>query len=158
MEAIAYDIEQKKLAEYLNTFPESYRDGNLLLAYYASFSGVFTPDMLYQVLATFNTYQKQKTTFQINYMAISDLLLSDLCSEISHELFEMEEGMQKYLQSQPSGYLEQFDFLPTKESLAAFIYQYAHKFYNHPFRKNIKDVLYWKALSILLKYSTHLLT
>jgi len=149
MDIVVYGIEQKKLAEYLNTVPESYRDGNLLLAYYASFSGIFTPDMLYQLLATFNTYQTEKTTFQINYMAISDLLLSDLCSEISHELFEMDEGIQKYLQSQPSEYLGQFEFLPTKESLAAFTYQYAQKFYNHPFRKNIKDVLYWKALSIL---------
>ncbi len=151
METRIKNIAQKHLEEFIYSAPELYQDGNLLMAYYASFSGVFTPDMLFQLLATFNSYQleKEEVQHQIHYMSISDLLLSDLCTEISHELFEMDEDVQKYLQGFPIE-LNKFSF-PSKHraSLAAFIYQYAQKFYNHPFRRNIKDVLYWKALTIL---------
>ncbi len=140
---------QKMLLPYLENVPPKYRDGNLLLAYYASVVGVFTPDMLYQMLATFPTYQLEQESHIIHYIAVSDLLLSDLCTEVSHELFEMDEDVRKLLKNRPASYFEKFKALPNKKEIAAFAYLYANKFFNHPRRKSLKSVITLESLSII---------
>jgi len=60
-----YIKEQQLLQQFLEKVPIAYRNGNLLIAYYAAYPRVFTPDMLYQLLANFNTYEIDEAVHQI---------------------------------------------------------------------------------------------
>ena len=63
-------------------FAQRFGLDHLRLAEHAAFPMLLTPDLLYRLWAAF--------TPEAPWTAVSDLLLSNLCREVDHELFEME--------------------------------------------------------------------
>ena len=140
-------IERPKLLAYLKGLPDAYREGNQLFAFYASFPGVFTPHMLYQLWLNFNAYQKDGEAGRIHPIAVSDLIQSNICREIGFELYEMEEGVQQYFELNHQQLFKHIDLYFSYQDVAAFTYAYQEKFLNTTKYQNIKDVLYWKSIS-----------
>ena len=79
---------------------ESYRkrfgDGHIYLACYAALPLALTPDLLYRLWANFQR-DGQGELLEIPWIAVSDLLLSNLCEEVGEELYEMEDGIREVL-------------------------------------------------------------
>ena len=127
--------ERLKLKAFLDKVPKKYRTGNYLLACYASLPATFTPDMLYQLWLNFQTYfdLNTQTYRQIHLVAISDLLQSGLCKKIGFELFEMEPGIAKYLQTLTPAEISQkreIRISPnTPQDIAQFVLEYAKRYY-----------------------------
>jgi formylglycine-generating enzyme required for sulfatase activity len=72
----------------IESFAKRFGTGHLYLAYHAAFPLALTPDLLYRLWANF-----QKDIYgevlEIPWIAVADLLLSSLCDEVGHELYEM---------------------------------------------------------------------
>ncbi len=87
-------IPQKKELEpakrrvdwFVRCFHPSYR----LLAYYASLPFALTPELL-------NYLRNQFLLHQVPWVAEVDLLLSDLCSPVGYEQYEMDKSVRSYL-------------------------------------------------------------
>jgi hypothetical protein len=79
---------------------ESYRkrfcDSHIYLACYAALPLALTPDLLYRLWANFQR-DGQGELLEIPWIAVSDLLLSNLCEEVGEELYEMEDGVREVL-------------------------------------------------------------
>jgi hypothetical protein len=79
---------------------DSYRKrfgvGHVYLACYAALPLALTPDLLYRLWANFQRDTKGEL-LEIPWIAVSDLLLSNLCEEVGEELYEMENGVREVL-------------------------------------------------------------
>lgn len=62
-------------------FAQVYGEGHLDLAFHAAFPLVLTPDLLYQIWAYFCP--------EVPWTAVARILLSQLCSQVGHEMYEM---------------------------------------------------------------------
>ena len=85
----------------INAFQRRYRrhptdDAHLSLAYHAAVPVALTPDLLYRLWGHFRSDVNGKEQ-DIPWVAVSDLLLSGLCEEVGHELFEMEGAVRSLL-------------------------------------------------------------
>jgi len=70
-----------------------YGDGHYVFACHAAFPIAFTPDLLYQIWANFKNYAGYLTIESprdVDIIAVSDLLMSNLCFSTGNELFEMD--------------------------------------------------------------------
>jgi tetratricopeptide (TPR) repeat protein len=75
--------------ERIRVFREQFGLAHLLFAQHAAFPLALTPDLLYRMWANFQrTVQGEKHS--IPWIAVADVLLSPLCEEVSHELYEMD--------------------------------------------------------------------
>jgi len=72
----------------IDRYPQ-YGKGHFVLAYYAAFPALLTPDLLYRIWLNFGQYNNQGNEDHIHRVAVSDLLLSPLFKEIRSEEFEM---------------------------------------------------------------------
>src|SRR6266581_2669719 len=70
------------------SFGKRFEQAHLYLAYHAAFPLALTPDLLYRLWANFprNIHDEP---LKIPWVAVADLLLSSLCDEVGHELYEM---------------------------------------------------------------------
>lgn len=75
--------------ERVVNFSQSFGQRHLTLACHAAFPLALTPDLLYQVWASFVP--------QAPWTAVADLLLSSLCSEVGYELYEMDTPVRNLL-------------------------------------------------------------
>lgn len=75
---------------------ERYGDAHLYLAYHAAFPLALTPDLLYGLWANFQC-DINGNVLNIPWIAIADLLFSNLCEEVGHELYEMEKTVRDVL-------------------------------------------------------------
>jgi hypothetical protein len=74
-------------------------DAHLILARHAAFPLALTPDLLYRIWANFQRDSRGRLR-SIPWVAVADLLLSNLCENVGPELFEMNDQIRSTLLSQ----------------------------------------------------------
>jgi formylglycine-generating enzyme required for sulfatase activity len=72
----------------IESFDKRFGKAHLYLAYHAAFPLSLTPDLLYRLWANFQRDIRGEV-LSIPWIAVADLLLSSLCDEVGHELYEM---------------------------------------------------------------------
>lgn len=80
----------------IESFGQRFGEPHLYLAYHAAFPLALTPDLLYRLWANFQR-DIQKQELKIPWLAVADLLLSSLCDEVGHELYEMDTAVRNAL-------------------------------------------------------------
>ncbi|MBW4631755.1 MAG: ARC6/PARC6 family protein [Iphinoe sp. HA4291-MV1] len=73
----------------IESFEKRFGKAHLYLAYHAAFPLSLTPDLLYRLWANFQR-DIHGEVLGIPWVAVADLLLSSLCDEVGHELYEMD--------------------------------------------------------------------
>ena len=124
-----------------------YDDGHYVFACHAAFPIAFTSDLLYQIWANFKSYQGYITienNRDIDIIAVSDLLMSNLCFSTGGGLFEMDIEIRGYLLS----LLEKDLRFGTErlQTLAKFLYQYTD---STILASSVEEAHYWAALATL---------
>ncbi len=81
---------------HIASFKKRFGEAHLYLAYHAAFPLALTPDLLYRLWANFprNIHIEP---LKIPWVAVADLLLSNLCNEVGHELYEMDTAVRTEL-------------------------------------------------------------
>lgn len=124
---------------------QGYGDGHFVFACQAAFPIAFTPDLLYQLWANFSEYRTAEGhQTKSDLMAISDLLLSNLCQRIERDVFEMDEEVRAYL-------LQELRSMPYVEQdrmyqIATFLLQYTQSTTMEAYPKSYREAQYWTAL------------
>lgn len=77
------------IIQRIQSFRDKFGDPHLYFAYHAAFPIALTPDLLYCLWANFQQ-DIQGNNLNIPWIAVADLLLSPICHEVGHELYEME--------------------------------------------------------------------
>lgn len=80
----------------IESFEKRFRKPHLYLAYHAAFPLALTPDLLYRLWANFQQ-DIHGELLNIPWEAVADLLLSSLCEEVGHELYEMDSAVRNEL-------------------------------------------------------------
>jgi len=142
---------EKLFTAYLKRLPPSYRDPNMIFAYYVSFPMVFNPDMLYQLWLNFQDYQLDNKISILPSVVVSDLLQSGLCEEVAFELYEFDSDVVVYLKENIDSLCDekQIKLLYKHKDIAAFTLGYADIYLRHPRLRNLFDIYYWKSLFAL---------
>lgn len=83
----------------IEAFGKRFGEAHLYLAYHAAFPLALTPDLLYRLWANFQR-DIHGEVLNIPWIAVADLLLSSLCDEVGHELYEMEKEVRNVLLSE----------------------------------------------------------
>ncbi|MEW6494224.1 MAG: hypothetical protein AB1589_17180 [Cyanobacteriota bacterium] len=83
----------------IEAFGKRFGEAHLYLAYHAAFPLALTPDLLYRLWANFQR-DIHGEVLNIPWIAVADLLLSSLCDEVGHELYEMEKEVRDALLSE----------------------------------------------------------
>ncbi|MGL4498964.1 MAG: HEAT repeat domain-containing protein, partial [Planktothrix sp.] len=83
----------------INAFKKRFGEPHLYLAYHAALPLALTPDLLYRIWANFRR-DIQDEFIDIPWIAVSDLILSSLCDEVGHELYEMDATVRQELLNQ----------------------------------------------------------
>ncbi|MEH2285814.1 MAG: CHASE2 domain-containing protein [Nostoc sp.] len=73
----------------IESFSKRFGKAHLYLAYHAAFPLALTPDLLYRLWANFQQ-DIDGDMLGIPWVAVADLLLSNLCDEVGHELYEID--------------------------------------------------------------------
>jgi hypothetical protein len=89
------EVAQRRIEAFRKRFGEAH----LYLAYHAAFPLALTPDLLYCLWANFQR-DIHGEVLNMPWIAVADLLLSSLCDEVGHELYEMEGAVRNALLSQ----------------------------------------------------------
>jgi DNA-binding response OmpR family regulator len=89
------EVAQRRIEAFRKRFGEAH----LYLAYHAAFPLALTPDLLYRLWANFQR-DIHGEILNIPWIAVADLLLSSLCDEVGHELYEMEKEVRNALLSE----------------------------------------------------------
>jgi hypothetical protein len=129
---------------------ESYRkrfgDSHIYLACYAALPLALTPDLLYRLWANFQRDIRGEL-LEIPWIAVSDLLLSNLCEEVGEELYEMEDRVREVL-------LEQLRSLPQMgearlKAVAEFVLAYVEPQLNDPDLdvRDLAEMQQWRSLA-----------
>ncbi|MBD2440987.1 formylglycine-generating enzyme family protein [Nostoc sp. FACHB-110] len=82
----------------IESFEKRFGQAHLYLAYHAAFPIALTPDLLYRLWANFQR-DIHGAVLNIPWIAVADLLLSSLCDEVGHELYEMDLALRNVLLS-----------------------------------------------------------
>lgn len=132
--------------ERVNAFLRRFGQAHLDYAAHAAFPLVLTPDLCYQIWATFRV-DNYGMAMHVPWIAVADLLLSDLCKESDQEVFEMAAPARAVLISR----LRQDQrFGPQRLSaLARYLASYAERqlLRQDPDDRRIGQVQRWVALS-----------
>jgi signal transduction histidine kinase len=83
----------------IEAFGKRFGEAHLYLAYHAAFPLALTPDLFYRLWANFQR-DIHGEVLNIPWIAVADLLLSSLCDEVGHELYEMEKEVRNALLSE----------------------------------------------------------
>ena len=105
----AKSIERRPDAKYsaerrIAAFVRHFGDAHLYLAYHAALPLGLTPDLVYRIHAEFQ-HDCRNEQLHIPWIATADLLLSNLCSEVGRELYEIDGAVREIL-------LERFEIHP----------------------------------------------
>lgn len=118
-------VAQRQIAAFTRRFGNTH----LYLSYHAAFPLSLTPELLYQLWANFQTDQAG-VALNIPWIAVADLLLSGLCREVGHELYEMDAAVRiellKQLQNEPRFSSQRI------QQLAEFVLAYVQHQFNSP--------------------------
>ncbi|KYC41247.1 hypothetical protein WA1_22545 [Scytonema hofmannii PCC 7110] len=83
----------------IKSFEKRFGKGHLYLAYHAAFPLSLTPDLLYRLWANFQR-DIHGEVLGIPWIAVADILLSNLCDEVGYELYEIDLAVRNMLLSQ----------------------------------------------------------
>jgi formylglycine-generating enzyme required for sulfatase activity len=83
------DIKITIARERIETFAQKFGIAHLYLAYHCAFPLALTPPLAYQIWGEFQ-HDNEKQHLNIPWVAVADLLLSNLCHEVDTELYEMD--------------------------------------------------------------------
>jgi len=75
-------MSREDAVERVTAFAQQFGEAHLTLACHAAFPLALTPDLLYRIWASFLP--------KVPWTAVADILLSSLCRETGHELYEMD--------------------------------------------------------------------
>lgn len=119
--------------ERIDAFEKRFTQGHLDLAYHAAFPLALTPDLLYR-LRDYSFEPKLK----IPWIAVADLLLSNLCYEVGNSLYEMDRTVRQVL----------LDRLTQErlEELSRFLLDYINRQISHT-NSNLIEAQRWTALA-----------
>ncbi|MEX6776203.1 tubulin-like doman-containing protein, partial [Limnospira fusiformis NRMCF6962] len=117
-------MELEAAKRRINAFQKRFGEPHLFLAYHAALPLAITPDLLYQIWANFRR-DIQGEFIDIPWIAVSDLILSSLCDEVGHELYEMDATVRQEL-------LDQFKANPRftekrMKEVASFLLEYVQR-------------------------------
>src|SRR5256885_11334868 len=79
------DIAKRLIA----SFAKRFKQPHLYFAQHAAFPMALTSDLLYRLWVNFRRDTKGEM-LNIPWIAVADMLLSPLCNEVGHELYEMD--------------------------------------------------------------------
>ncbi|MDT9184410.1 tubulin-like doman-containing protein [Limnospira sp. PMC 289.06] len=117
-------MELEAAIRRINAFKKRFKEPHLFLAYHAALPLAITPDLLYQIWTNFRR-DIQGEFIEIPWIAVSDLILSSLCDEVGHELYEMDATVRQELLDQLKAN-PRFTEKRLKE-VACFLLQYVQK-------------------------------
>ncbi|WP_265275217.1 glycoside hydrolase family 25 protein [Nostoc sp. KVJ3] len=80
----------------IESFSKRFGKAHLYLAYHAAFPLALTPNLLYRIWANFQR-DIHAQVLDIPWIGVADLLLSSLCDEAGHELYEMDLSIRNVL-------------------------------------------------------------
>jgi|GEM_PF-728451 len=89
------EVAQRRIAAFRDRFGEAHYH----FVCHAAFPLALTPDLMYRLWANFQR-DVQGESLEIPWMAVADVLLSSLCEEVGHELYEMPLPMRNALLSE----------------------------------------------------------
>jgi uncharacterized protein YkwD len=92
-------IKPEVASRKIQFFKKYYGEPHLHLACHAAFPVALTPDLLYRLWANFQRTNHGEL-LNIPWIAVADLLLSNLCDEVGHELYEMDIAVRNQLLKQ----------------------------------------------------------
>jgi uncharacterized protein YjbI with pentapeptide repeats len=133
-------------ARRIQSFEQRFGLPHLYLAYHAAFPVALTPDLLYRLWGTFQR-DSQNRVLNIPWVAVSDLLLSNLCEEVGHELYEMDRAIRRELLKRLKA---NFKFgEPQLIKLANFLIDdiYDQLQSSDPDSRDLAQTQYWSALA-----------
>ena len=131
--AMGNDPKEQEAMKRIQAFRNRFTETHLEFACHAAFPLALTPDLLYRL----RDYPFRRK-LQVPWIAVSDLLLSGLCSEVDEELYEMDLAVRQELLQDLSQ--------PRLRELSEFLLKYVKR----NFRSNIpglKQAQYWTALA-----------
>ncbi len=137
----SHEIEQTILS-----FQRRFSAGHLYLAYHAALPIALTPHLTYCLWANFQTDIGNQNLI-VPWIAVADLLLSPLCKEVGHELYEMDADLRNYLVDQM---IHHPNFGQKRvEELAHFLLSYVQRELNHsePSIQTLAQAQRWTALA-----------
>jgi formylglycine-generating enzyme required for sulfatase activity len=127
------DLKEQEAMKRIQAFRNRFSETHLEFARHAAFPLALTPDLLYR-LRDCPFHPK----LQVPWIAVSDLLLSGLCSEVDEELYEMDSTVRqillKPLSQQHLGELSEFLLKYVKRNFHSKI-------------SGLKQAQYWTALA-----------
>ncbi|MFW9264169.1 CHASE2 domain-containing protein [Nostoc sp. CALU 546] len=133
----------------IESFKKRFGKAHLYLAYHAAFPLALTPDLLYRLWANFQ-YDIHGQVLSIPWVSVADILLSSLCDEVGHELYEMDLAIRKELLKSLK---EDPDFGKQRlDELANFLLDYIHPQLRNddPDIKDLAQAQRWTALAYVL--------
>lgn len=89
---VSASIAQKRIQAFVRRFGQAY----LPFACHAAFPLALTPDLLYRLWAVFPK-DIANTAIRVPWIAVADLLLSDLCEYVGYDLYEMDPAVREFL-------------------------------------------------------------
>ncbi|MCP4353838.1 MAG: hypothetical protein GY795_50975 [Desulfobacterales bacterium] len=147
-------MDSERISQRIENFKKRFGEAHLYLAYHAAFPLALTPDLAYRIWLNFqrdntgNVLKSEKgRVLQIPWIAVADLLLSNLCEEVAHELYEMEQEVRNELLKRMRGD-ERFGKLRIHK-LSRFLLEYIKDELNSydPYVRNFANAQKWVAMA-----------
>ncbi|BAY25518.1 hypothetical protein NIES2100_53240 [Calothrix sp. NIES-2100] len=88
-----------EIEQAIASFQKRFTEAHLYLAYHAALPIALTPHLTYCLWANFQKDLKNQD-LKVPWIAVADLLLSPLCREVGHELYEIDVDIRNYLLEQ----------------------------------------------------------
>ncbi|BAY13985.1 formylglycine-generating enzyme family protein [Calothrix sp. NIES-2098] len=136
----------EEIEQAIASFQKRFSEAHLYLAYHAALPIALTPHLIYCIWANF-PLDIEKQDLKVPWIAVADLLLSPLCREVGHELYEMDVDLRNYLLEQMIHH-PRFG-QPRVEELAHFLLSYVQRELNDS-KSSIKTLAQaqrWTALA-----------
>ena len=142
MSKIKPQVAQRRIESFEKRFGETH----LYLAYHAAFPLALTPDLLYRLWANFQR-DIHGEVLNIPWISVADLLLSNLCDEVGHELYEMDLAVRNQLlrQLKEDEKFGQQRIQELSDFMLYYIRQQLHS--NDPDVKDFAEAQKWTALA-----------
>ncbi|MBM0744089.1 hypothetical protein JOY44_21120 [Phormidium sp. CLA17] len=130
----------------IESFRQRFGDGHFYLACHAALPLALTPDLLYSLWANFQR-DDHGEAIEIPWIAVADLMLSNLCKEVGNELYEMDQPIRDDLLNQLQN--DSRFGLERLQALADFVMAYVEQQLDSP-DLDIRDLATgqkWRALA-----------
>ena len=93
------EMRSQEIEQAIASFQRRFTQAHVYLAYHAALPIALTPHLTYCLWANF-PMDIAKQDLKVPWIAVADLLLSPICKEVGHELYEMDADLRNYLLDQ----------------------------------------------------------